>query len=191
MDMARERKFSREELYLETKELLLQHGYEGYTFTLLANQLDISRAAIYKYYDNKEELLSEYMLYELTNFLNELKKVSKEKTFSNQFHALFEFIFSDMSLYHLRDIGLQIPKVNKKVAENKKKISKIIVELYTSLQHFIDLGRSEKILREDIPTSLIIGMIFQTVNIPNTEKIPHDDWVKKIKDVICHGIFTE
>jgi TetR/AcrR family transcriptional regulator, repressor of fatR-cypB operon len=189
--MARERKFSREELYLETKELLLHHGYEGYTFTLLANQLDISRAAIYKYYDNKEELLSEYMLYELTNFLNELKKVSREKTFSDQFHALFEFIFADMSLYRLRDIGLQIPKANKKVADNKQKISKIIAELYTSLQHFIDLGRSEKKLRDDIPNSLIIGMIFQTVNIPNTEKIPHEDWVKKIKDVICHGIFTE
>ena len=188
-NMARERKFSDRELYQATKELLLNYGYEGYTFTLLANQLDVSRAAIYKYYDNKEELLSEYMLYELTTFLNELKKVGKEKTFSDQFHALFNFIFDDMSLYVLRDIGMQIPNANKKVAANKQKISNIHIELYTSLQHFIDLGRREKILREDIPSNLVLGMIFQTVNIPNTEGIPHQDWVNTIKDVISHGIF--
>ncbi|WP_042144481.1 TetR/AcrR family transcriptional regulator [Paucisalibacillus sp. EB02] len=189
--MARERKFSREELYRSTKELLLQYGYEGYTFTLLANQLNVSRAAIYKYYENKEELLSEYMLYELTSFLYLLKKVTREKTFTDQFHALFDVIFADMSLYQLREIGIQIPKVNKKVAANKQNISEIVTELYTSLQHFIDLGRSEKKLRDDIPSNLIIGMIFQTVNIPNTEGVPHQDWVKKIKEVICHGVFTE
>ena len=189
--MARERKFSREELYQATKELLLNYGYEGYTFTLLANELDVSRAAIYKYYENKEELLSEYMLFELSNFLNELKKVSREKTFSNQFHDLFNVIFGDMSLYQLRDMGMQIPNVNKKVAVTKQKISEIHTELYTSLQHFIELGRSEKKLREDLPSSLILGMIFQTVNIPNIEGISHKDWVEKIKDVICHGIFTE
>jgi TetR/AcrR family transcriptional regulator, repressor of fatR-cypB operon len=188
-DMARERKFSREELYQATRELLLNHGYEGYTFTLLANQLDVSRAAIYKYYDNKEELLSEYMLYELTSFLNELKKVSREKTFTDQFHAIFNFIFDDMSLYLLRDMGMQIPNINAKVADYKQKISEVHTELYTSLQQFIDLGRDEKMLRKDIPSNIVIGMIFQTVNIPNTEGIPHQDWVNTIKDVICHGIF--
>ncbi|WP_026908716.1 TetR/AcrR family transcriptional regulator [Paucisalibacillus globulus] len=187
--MARERKFSNRELYQATKELLLSHGYEGYTFTLLANQLDVSRAAIYKYYENKEELLSEYMLYELTNFLTKLKEVNKEKTFLDQFHALFDVIFDDMSLYQLREIGIQIPKVNKKVAMNKQKISHIITELYTSLQHFIDLGRHEKILRGDIPSNIVLGMIFQTVNIPNTEGISHQDWVNSMKDVICNGMF--
>jgi TetR/AcrR family transcriptional regulator, repressor of fatR-cypB operon len=187
--MARERKFSKEEIYQTTKQLLLNYGYEGYTFTLLANKLDVSRAAIYKYYDNKEELLCEYMLYELNSFLNNLKKVSEEKTFSNQFNALFNIIFNDMSLYQLRDMGMQIPNVNKKVTTYKQKISEIHINLYTSLQAFIELGKREKMLRDDIPGNLVIGMIFQTVNVPNTEGIPHQEWVEKIKSVIRHGIF--
>ncbi|GGA77937.1 TetR/AcrR family transcriptional regulator [Ornithinibacillus halotolerans] len=188
--MARERKFSNEELYQTTKQLLLQYGYEGYTITLLANQLDVSRAAIYKYYDNKEELLSEYMVYEFESFLSKLEKISEEKTFSDQFNALFAFIFNDMSLYQLREMGMQIPTVNKTIAKNKQKLSEIHKILYTSLEEFIQLGKQEKVIREDIPSNIVLGLIFQTVNIPNTEGMPHQLWVEKIKEVVCHGLFA-
>jgi len=188
--MARERKFTQEELYQATKQLLLEHGYEGYTFTLLANQLNISRAAIYKYYDNKDELLSEYMVYELDAFLRQLHEISKVETFTGQFDALFAVLFNDMSLYQLRDMGMQIVNVNKKVAANKRKISELHTRLYTSLQQFVDQGKQEQKIRDDIPSTMVLGMIFQTVNIPNTEGLQQQAWVKKLKEVICHGIFT-
>ena len=41
--MARERKFSLEELFQTTKQLLLDYGYEGFTFSLLADQLEVAR----------------------------------------------------------------------------------------------------------------------------------------------------
>lgn len=189
--MARERKFTKDELYETTRQLLLEHGYEGFTFTLLAKKLDLSRAAIYKYYDHKEELLSEYMLFELKTFQHQLEKISQKETFSEQFDALFDILFHDMSLYELRDIGLKIPALSKGVAAYKQKISDLHTKLYTSLEQFIQIGRREHQLREDIPSYMILGLIFQTVNIPNTEGIPHQDWVKKIKELICHGIYKK
>lgn len=187
--MARERKFSKEELYQTTKKLLLEHGYDGYTFTLLASHLEVSRAAIYKYYENKEELLIEYMVFELSAFLQQLKLISKKVTFIEQFDALFEIIFNDMSIYKIREIGIHIPTVNDKVAGYKKKLEELHIELYDSLQEFIKLGRAEKVLIEDIPSNLVLGMIFQTVNIPNTTGLPHSEWVSTLKKVICHGMF--
>lgn len=189
--MARERKFTKEDLYNASKQLLLNHGYEGYTFTLLANKLNISRAAIYKYYENKEELLSEYMLYEFRNFINKLKWITKENTFINQFHALFDVIFRDMSIYQIREIGMQIQIVNKAVARNKEELEKLHRELYCSLQHFIEIGRKEKIIKETIPDSLVLGMIFQTVNIPNTSGLPHREWVTLLKEVISQGMLNQ
>ncbi|HAM81873.1 TetR/AcrR family transcriptional regulator [Ornithinibacillus bavariensis] len=189
--MARERKISTEELYQTTKQLLLDRGYDGYTFTLLANRLDVSRAAIYKYYENKEELLSEYMVYELQTFIDNLKIVNQEKSFFDQFHALFNYIFNDMSIYRIREIGMQIPTVNQKVAENKHKLEKMHNQLYTLLQKFIEFGKSEKVLKEDLPSSLVLGLIFQTVNIPNLERIPHSEWVEKMKEIMCHGMFNK
>ena len=189
--MARERKFTKEDLYTASKQLLLKHGYEGYSFTLLANELNISRAAIYKYYENKEELLSEYMLFELRNFLHDLALINKKSTFIDQFHALFDILFKDMSIYQIREIGMQIQTVNKKVEKNKKELEKLHIELYSSLQNFINIGRSEKVLRENIPEGLILGIIFHTVNIPNTSGLPHDEWVQILKEVISHGMFTK
>lgn len=187
--MARERKFSKKELYQTTRKLLLDHGYDGYTFTLLANQLEVSRAAIYKYYENKEELLIEYMVFELDAFSHHLKEISIKNTFMEQFHALFEIIFNDMSIYKIREIGMHIPTVNDKVAASKRKLEKLHVELYDSLQDFIKLGKAEEILKEDIPSNLVLGMIFQTVNIPNTTGVPHHEWVSTLKEIICHGMF--
>ena len=72
--MARERKFSTDDLFQASKQLLLQHGYEGFTFSLLADQFDVCRA-LYKYYENKEELITDFMIYEMGKFLFELKEI--------------------------------------------------------------------------------------------------------------------
>ncbi|MEN2768960.1 TetR/AcrR family transcriptional regulator [Ornithinibacillus xuwenensis] len=189
--MGRERKFSTEDLYHTTKQLLLDHGYEGFTFTHLANQLDVSRAAIYKYYENKEELLSEYMLFELRSFIDDLQKISKHRSFKNQFNALFDVIFNDMSIYQIREIGMQIASVNEKVKKNKQALDRLHIKLYSSLQTFIELGRSENIIKNSIPDNLFLGFIFQTVNIPNTSGLSHQDWVETMKEVICHGMFNK
>lgn len=67
--MARERKFSSDEIFNTTKILLLKYGYEGYTFSLLADTLNVSRAAIYKYYVNKEELIFDYLVSALKKYI--------------------------------------------------------------------------------------------------------------------------
>ncbi|CAM5220520.1 TetR family transcriptional regulator OS=Ureibacillus acetophenoni OX=614649 GN=SAMN05877842_10523 PE=4 SV=1 [Ureibacillus acetophenoni] len=187
--MAREKKFTNEELYHAVKHLLLKHGYDGFTFTVLASYLDVSRAAIYKYYENKEELLSEYMVYELEKFLNDMKVIGEKKTFQEQFDALFDMIFSDLSLYEIRTMGMQIPIINNKIKANKQKISGIIIDLFASLQQFVELGKKESVFKEELPNNLILGMIFETVNIRNQNNIPLPEWVEMIKDVISHGLF--
>ncbi|CAM5205364.1 TetR family transcriptional regulator OS=Ureibacillus acetophenoni OX=614649 GN=SAMN05877842_10523 PE=4 SV=1 [Ureibacillus acetophenoni] len=156
---------------------------------MLASYLDVSRAAIYKYYENKEELLSEYMVYELEKFLNDMKVIGEKKTFQEQFDALFDMIFSDLSLYEIRTMGMQIPIINNKIKANKQKISGIIIDLFASLQQFVELGKKESVFKEELPNNLILGMIFETVNIRNQNNIPLPEWVEMIKDVISHGLF--
>src|SRR4051794_34954948 len=103
--MARERKFSTDDLFQAAKVLLLGHGYEGFTFSLLAEQLDISRGALYKYYDNKEELITDYMLYEMNLFLIELKEVELHKSFDAQLEFLLNLIFKNAAIPQLIELG--------------------------------------------------------------------------------------
>lgn len=75
--MARERKFTEEELFVAVKHILLAQGYEGFTFSLLADRLEVSRGAIYKYYENKESLITQFMVYEMDQFIHELEKINQ------------------------------------------------------------------------------------------------------------------
>ncbi|WP_066305895.1 TetR/AcrR family transcriptional regulator [Bacillus sp. FJAT-29814] len=188
--MARERKFSTEELYQCTKQLLLEHGYEGFTFSLLADRLEVSRGAIYKYFENKEELITEFMLDEMKHFLAELKEIAVLDDFDKQFDFLFRLIFKNINIQQLIEIGKQIPlSTSEKVRTNILKLEAMHLEMYKYMQNFVSLGKSEKKLKSQIPDTLVLGMIFQTVAIPNHFGIPHDTWVKSIKEIISHGMF--
>ncbi|EKU43691.1 TetR family transcriptional regulator [Lysinibacillus fusiformis ZB2] len=47
--MGRDKKFSEQDLWHHTHQLLLSVGYQGFTMSLLAQSIGVSRAAIYKH----------------------------------------------------------------------------------------------------------------------------------------------
>ncbi|MBO0960497.1 TetR/AcrR family transcriptional regulator [Neobacillus sp. MM2021_6] len=181
--MARERKFSRDELFQETKQLLLQHGYEGFTFSILADTLHVSRGALYKYFENKEDLITNFIFYEMDQFLIHLKQLDLQLGFDAQFDFLLNLILSSSDIQKLIRIGQQIPGHN-------EKFEKLHVDMYQYLQDFIDRGKAEGKLRSDIPNNLLLGYIFQSVAIPNHGGTPHSTWVSSIKQIIREGMFT-
>lgn len=187
--VARERKFSTDELFQATKLLLLKHGYEGFTFSLLADYLHVSRGAIYKYYENKEELISEFMLYEMEQFLHEIKGIEQIDDFQDQLDFLIRIMFKNEKIQQLIEMGKEIPKcTNQNARVNKEKLEMLHLQMYQNLQGFIGKGKEEKKLNSSIPDALILGYIFQSVAIPNHFDIPHTEWVDSIKEMICHGI---
>ncbi|MDR7078556.1 AcrR family transcriptional regulator [Neobacillus niacini] len=188
--MARERKFNTVELFHEAKQLLLQHGYDGFTFSLLADRMEVSRAALYKYYENKEELITDFMIYEMEEFLRDLKKMEELEGFEHQFDFLMELIFKKTEVHHLIEAAQQVLARIEHSIESKDKLKKLPLEMYKYLQGFILLGKKEGVLKNHLPDSLIIGFILQTVAIPNHFRIPQPEWVRSIKEMISQGMFT-
>ncbi|SHF70696.1 TetR/AcrR family transcriptional regulator [Ornithinibacillus halophilus] len=190
--MARERKFSREDLYRVSKQLLLKHGYEGFTFSLLAKDLNISRGAIYKYYENKDELLSEYMIYEMEIFLNKLDKINNYNSFNKQFDFLVDLMFQDQEMHQLRKIGFEIPHTTSETVKiNSDTLSQLHLTMYKNLQSFVSQGKKEEIIKTHIPDELVLGFIFQTIDIPNHTHIPQEKWIASIKEIIRNGMFVQ
>lgn len=190
--MARERKFSTDELFQTSKQLLLKYGYEGFTFSLLADQLDVARGTLYKYYENKDELISAFMVYEMNEFLVKLKQINTIKDFKEQFDFLLTLIFSHHEVQHFLGMAQQISKnSNVKVKMNLEYLDKQHLEMYKQLQSFVDLGKEKDFLKKTIPDGLILGFIFQSLAIPNHFGVPYIEWVESIKQIICHGMFTD
>lgn len=189
--MARERIFTEVELFQVTKEILLNNGYEGFTFSLLANHLESSRATLYKYFKNKEELISFYLLHEMDRFLIDIHRFEDYDKFEEQFDYLLYVIFKNSKIHQMLSMSYLIPvATSKTVLENKMKLEALHKDMYLYLQSFIALGRKEKRFKPTIPDGLILGFIFQTVDIPNHYSVPHDEWMASIKEIISHGMFT-
>lgn len=192
MIIARERKLTTEQLFRETRRLLLQLGYEGFSFTILAERLQVSRGAIYKYYDNKEELVTDLMLYEMNEFMTELRRIEDYSGFDAQFHFLIDLMFNKKDIHQiLSAVELIPPHHNEKVKANKKRLEQLHLEMYAFLHNFYRLGQSEGRIRPDLPEGLVLGFIFQSIMIPNHFGIPHPEWVDAIKKILCHGILTQ
>lgn len=189
--MARERKFSNEELFQLVKKMLLQHGYEGFHFGLLAEQLDVSRGALYKYYENKDELITDFMLYEMQLFIGDLAQIENQGDFEAQFDFLMKLIFNKAEVHQLITVVQQMgSSSNEKAKENKERLEKLPLEMYRYLQNFISFGKREGKLKEHIPDSVMLGLIFQSIAIPNHFGLPKSVWVDSIKEIISKGMFA-
>lgn len=189
--MARERRFTNEELFQLTKELLLLHGYEGFSFSLLADHLDVSRGTLYKYYVNKEELVTAYMIHEMNQFLIELRKIEQYSGFDAQFDYLMDIILKKSEIHRFIEMNAQIAiGSNESVRKNKEALDKLHIDMYGYLQSFIQLGKEESKLKPHLANGLMLGFIFQSVAIPNHFGIPHSEWIQSIKEIISHGMFV-
>jgi TetR/AcrR family transcriptional regulator, repressor of fatR-cypB operon len=188
--VARERKFNTVDLFQAAKQLLLEHGYDGFTFSLLADRMDVSRAALYKYYENREELITDFMIFEMEQFLHELKEIEKLNGFDQQFDFLMDFIFTKTEIHHLIKAALHVLAKLEQTNINKEKLEKLPLEMYRYLNTFILKGKEEGKLKSHIPDSLIIGFILQTVAIPNHFGISHQEWLNSIKEIIRQGMFN-
>ena len=56
--MARQKKMDEAAMLRETEKLLLERGYEGFSFKALSANLDIARSTIYEYYSHKDDLIT-------------------------------------------------------------------------------------------------------------------------------------
>jgi TetR/AcrR family transcriptional regulator, repressor of fatR-cypB operon len=188
--MARDSKFTKSDLYQAINELLMKHGYAGFHFGLLAERLNVTRAALYKYFDNKDELITEYMAFEMERFLQDLEKIKDEPHFEDQLNKLLGVIFKYSKIHQILSIIFQIPKSNHpKVNKTLNQLEDHHNKMYSYLNDFVELGKREKFLKSEFPNHLILGFIFQTVNIPNHSKLPEQDWRNLVMEFLCHGMF--
>ena len=187
--MARERKFTTSELYQAAENILLEHGYDAFTFSLLAERMGTSRGVLYKYYENKDELISDYMIHEMERFLLKLDQIREHADFIGQFDFLLQLIFEQDHIPQIIGISQRVyASPSQKVQEQKIRLEAQRLEMYDRLHDFIQLGKEEGYLKPHIPAPVILGFIFQSINIPNHFKIEQSLWIRSVKEVLRTGV---
>ncbi|RIJ63094.1 TetR/AcrR family transcriptional regulator [Rummeliibacillus sp. POC4] len=189
--MGRDRKFSTIDLFIATKKQILQVGYDGFTISHLAETLEVSRAAIYKQYINKDELLIDFMLYEMDKSVGDLKQVRREGTFEQQLEDLLNRMAHFNELHQILGMVSLIQDVSEEIIRKKAKLSSMHKDLYEPLLRIVTNGKREKNIDPSIPDSLVLGFIFQTIDIPKQPNLSTEEQLQYIKQLILHGVCGE
>ena len=130
------------------------------------------------------------MIHEMNQFMEELEKIEFQHTFHEQFDYLINIIFKYSKIHQIFSMSYQIPALkNGNQSSKLKKLEQMHMEMYQRLQRFIQRGKQEGILKTCLPDDLILGFIFQTVEIPNVQKIPQEQWQRSVKKILSFGMF--
>jgi AcrR family transcriptional regulator len=190
--MGRERKFNTKDLFLCTKKLIMQTGYEGFTIGQLAKQLNVTRTAIYKYYQNKDELLLDFMVTEMKDVVTSFSSLPKDLPFLDKIQRLLEEIFRHKDLHFILGMQELIPDKNEPhIVAKKKQLALMHRELYHPLIHMMEQGKKEGYIEADMPNELLLGFVFQSIAIPNHSGMDREQLFQYTKKMILNGILKK
>lgn len=133
------KRFSRECIYRALLELLGEKEYEKITLTEIAERAGLSRNAVYRNFEYKDNIIDDY-LFELTE--NRINEASETLTTKEDILSLFQF------LYNSKDIIYPIYKAG------------LVTSLYKVFIKSKDLYMKNKDRKADYMNSYFLGGLF-------------------------------
>lgn len=186
--MMAKQKMNINELYAATGKILVEKGYAGFHFKLVSDQLNVSRSTIYEYFSNKDELIASLMVHLMDTIMAEYEGLDSLSTPMEKLRRIFD---SFMKYAHLHQILLFAPFVNGEASPSVKKNVVILRQqhhtLNSVLTEVIDSCKEAGSIRQDIPSSLIASLLFQSIQIPKSRTVPEAEWNDKIFRVLLEG----
>ncbi|HCN59263.1 MAG TPA: TetR/AcrR family transcriptional regulator [Exiguobacterium sp.] len=173
--MGRKHSFTETELFTLTKELVLQHGYDGFTLKLLSSHLPGARSTIYQYFPNKEELVSACMARVISDVLTKTREID-ETVPETAIKELLNVYLDESHLHQLIGDASKILVKSETVAAHLKFIDEAHLLLKDQLTRIFEQAQEEGVLRRDIPLPVLAGTFFNLINTPNMLHYPAEQW---------------
>lgn len=187
--VARKKTFTQTELFQATHELMLAVGYDNFSFQLLANELDITRTALYKYYGNKTDLLRDYLNHQMEDIVGQLSSAKWPSDYQEKLSHLIDLIIGFSETHRISNM---IPDQKWKQVANEKPEVQRSKELHSQFFRFIydmiEEGQNNGFLDATIPPLVIVETIFHSIMLPNHAKLTTEERAYYLKRMLFNGI---
>lgn len=187
--MARKKTFTQEELYQATHDLMLEVGYDNFSFQMLSKKLDISRTALYKYYANKNELLQAYLNHQLEEVVERLDSTEWPSEYPGKLSELIDLVFAYADTHA---ISAMVParKWTKDNAHEPdiQRSKELHSRFFGFIQAMIEEGQQKGFLKQEIPSLVMIETIFHSINLPNRSGLSAEQRSYFVKKILFEGI---
>ncbi|OKP80095.1 TetR family transcriptional regulator [Paenibacillus helianthi] len=176
--MGRKQAFTKSELLDQTKQLLLQHGYEGFQLKLLSQNLVGARSTIYQYYANKDEIVAACMKRVMENVLRKASAID-ETDGMIALQNLLTVYLEEADFHQLLGDAHKINIANSVAAASDLEfVEQAHITLKNQLEQLFVRAQEEGHLNTSIPLPVIIGVYFNLIETPNMLNMPTPEWSK-------------
>lgn len=170
-------------LMKKTEEILLELGYGGFNFSVLSKNLGIGRSTLYEYYSSKDELIADYMTRLMDNFMKDLKAVRRILDGKEQILRLIQLMIKYAHIHHVLQM-VPLLKQDALLEKFKNDHLKIIEDIHA----IVEDGKSQDVIRKEIPTEVLVSLLFNTINKPSSIEMDLKKWSEWIWEIIYIGI---
>lgn len=189
--MAR-RKLNEEDIMAVTEALLLEKGYEGFHFRLLADKLNVGRSTIYEYYMSKEELVTSYMIKVMDKFFHDCEQLSKLESPIAQLKGLLQLFIKYSQIHQIIEMMPLIdPEVSPAVRKALDRLWDDHNLVFEFIHHIVEAGKQIGEIRTDIPTSVVTALFFNANRMSHEPVGNEREWGEFIFRILHEGMGTK
>jgi len=150
----------REEAILDTAHQLLGRlGYEEMTMDLVAAEVGIAKASLYKHFPSKEKLAARTMTRLFERTLAQLEALDASLAAAAKLQRMLEWVLSE----RLRGSIPHLPATNGALEQGLMTDEAYLAALFTlnaALSSLVDQAKSDGTLAADLPTDYIVTAIY-------------------------------
>lgn len=190
--MARKKIFTQDELYQATHELMLEVGYDNFSFQLLSKELDVSRTALYKYYANKAELLRDYLNHQMEEIIERISTTEWPTDYQAKLSHLMDLVFEYADTHSISNM-VPAQKWTQGTEDNPdiQRSKELHLQFFSFIQHMIEEGQRDGFLNQEIPPLMIVETIFHSITLPNRAGLPTEKRAFYVKKILFDGILNQ
>lgn len=182
------KKINRPELLKTTEKLLLEQGYGGFNFSALSKLLEVGRSTLYEYYASKDDLIVDYMNDLMKNYTSELSTIVAHKNAREQLFQLIELMIKYAHIHNILKVIPLLQSESKVVMNMKENFIADHLHIINEIRHIISNGKQDNVIRKEIPTDVLVNLLFNTINKPTSLKMDNRAWAKWVWEIIYKGI---
>lgn len=185
----------RQRIVATARRHFFAYGFRAVTMDDIAREVGMSKKTLYEHFPRKSALVEAVLLDKLRDVETDLKQISSgsSSNFLTTLHQLLvrvQMHLEEIQPPFLRDLRREAPEMFTLVETRRREM------IHQYFGRLVGAGQATGIIREDVPTELIVEILLATQAIMNPEKLTELGLTPKngfsgIITVIFRGVFTE
>ncbi len=183
---------TRQKILNAAADLILEEGLDATRISKIAKRAGLTDGALYRHFDNKDDLLAEVYLDIAREIEDYAKRFSQQEgTAEERFTGFLEDLFGSFLRQPERLVLFE--SLNRAASVNKENKASTLEQTLSLLTNLLNEAKADRLIRQDIRNDIIIAAVYGAlsqlirVSFQKTQSVDRAD-LKEVLDIFWQGM---